>query len=442
MVRSTVLWPFASAPRDRADSVQCISSNTAPRGIPARSARSAARVLVAAATLVLGGCLTLGDDTVFQTLDDDATYRLLVLESRHGMVPDEDILAVSPDMRELAAGVVRENSSRRQRLAVLAELFTEGRGLELDYDPLGTYTAAETLDLRAGNCLAYTHLFVAVAREVGLDARYREVRGITRWDEVGEFVLVNRHVGAFGEIPRYGTYHADFGLLNWGEDRFGGLISDDRARALHFNNLGARSLTGGDSITAVRQLNRALVIDRGLSYIWANLGTAYMRLGEPALAEKAYRQALRLDIYDSTAINQLVRLYESLGEERLAERYRERAQRVARQNPYRQYYEAMDAIEEGNLDQAIALLRRAAQTQPNELQFQLQLGVALALRGHERSARDRFTRAARLAEHIDDERLIIDAMMRLETLAAERREKRRRAFSDDIELGLPPRPVP
>jgi tetratricopeptide (TPR) repeat protein len=406
-----------------------------------RNLRTSRWLTALAVAVALAGCASLDSETAFDDLDAEAAFERLVAESPYGIAPDEDVLAVSGEMRAVADAIVRENATPRQRLNVLGDLFVEGRGLELEYQALGTYTAAETLMNKAGNCLAFTHLFVAIAREIGLDSRYREMHGITRWDEVGDYVLVNRHVGAFGEIPRHGTYEADFGQFDWSNDRFGGVISDARARAQHFNNLGVRALTAGDPDVAVRYLNRALVIDGGLSYVWGNLGTALVRLGHYELAEPAYRQALRIDIYDATAVRQLVRLYEALGEEALATKYNERAQRLAQQNPYRQFAEGMEAMAEGDLNRAVGLLERAARTQPKELHFHLQLGKALALQGYERRARNRFIRAANLAEHADDERVILEELAQLEMLAAERRQRGQRVFTDTLDV-LPPRPVP
>jgi tetratricopeptide (TPR) repeat protein len=388
-------------------------------------------ILVLFAWLAAAGCTSLSDQTLYGDVDGKDVMQRLVDESPHGTAPDVDVLALSPEAEQLVAEL-RRLPSLRARLGAMSDLFTEGQGLGLEYQSLGTYTAAETLERRAGNCLAFTNLFIAVARNVGLDARFREMYGLNRWDEVGDFVLVNRHVGAYGEIPFFGSYLADFGQLNIRDDRLGGIISDERARALHFNNLGARALTRGEHVDAVRQFNRALQIDPRLSYVWGNLGTAYARLDDPERAEMAYRQALRVDSFDSTAVKQLGRLYESLGEERLAEHYFERAQRLRHQNPYRQFYDGLDAMAEGDLARAVQLLQRAVRAQPSEMHFHLQLAKAYALQGDQRRARDRFARAANLVELLEDEVAIRDTIAELEMLAVEPRQSRRTRFDVDV----------
>jgi Flp pilus assembly protein TadD len=430
---------------ERVDAGAFTGSESIDRSTGARPYRAICARLSAgiALTFVLGGCLSLSEQTVFGDLGADETYRLLVRDSPYGMAPDLDVLAMTPEMAAIAAEVRRSGSTERARLAKLSELFTPHQGLDLEYDALATYTASETLDRQAGNCLAFTHLFVAIAREVGLDARYREMHGILRWDEVGDFVLLNRHVGAYGELQWYGTYQADFGQIENRDDRFGGVISDDRARAQHFNNLGARALTRGESHQAVRYFNRALTIDRVPSYIWSNLGTAYARLGDPQLAEHAYRQALRSNAYDATATAQLGRLYEQLGEEQLAAQYRDRSRRIAQQNPWRLFYEGVDAIADGDLNRAVDRLTRAARAQPDEMHFHLELGKALALRGNERRARDRFLRAAKLADEIEDQLAIRSALAELDELAAERREQRlQRHNGGALDTGMTQRFIP
>jgi tetratricopeptide (TPR) repeat protein len=235
-----------------------------------------------------------------------------------------------------------------------------------------------------------------MARSVGLDARYREVLGVPKWQTSGEFVMLNHHIAAYGELGKNGTYIADFGSLYAGEQNFGRVISDDRARAQHFNNLGARELVNGDIPAAVRFFARGLTIDPKLGYVWTNLGTAYLRDDELKQAEMALHEALRLTPWDITALNQLTRLYEITGRTDLATRYRHRSEAARRQNPYLEFTWALEARDAGHLDVAVGYLRNAAQTEPTEMYFWLELAKTYVMEGKRKEAQHTLRRAEAL----------------------------------------------
>ena len=364
------------------------------------------RTLALCLVLLLSGCQTLFDDTLYGPHTPDDAWERLVVQADVEPVSDQDVLALTPEMRALVRSIQAQEPDKMSQVKALAAEFVPGQGLGLRYAPLATHTAAQTLQGGEGNCLAFTHLFIAMARDLGVDVRYREVRVPHRWDEVGDYVLLNLHVAAYGRVPGQGTFEADFGYLDWRENQFGRFISDDRARAQHFNNLGAESLTRDDYRAAQAHFLRALHIDRELSYVWANLGTALMRLQRPEDAEAAFQEALRLDHNDGTALSQLIRLYESEGADDLAHQYRERINRRMAQNPYQQFNEGVEALEAGDLRTATNLLRRAVRGRDDELHFHLQLGRAYALQGQQRRARSSLLRAAELSQRQEDERAI------------------------------------
>ena len=67
----------------------------------------------------------------------------------------------------------------------------------IDYDPSADGTAAEAFhsEFRGkGRCLTYAHLFIAMARHAGLDARYLSVSLRPEWSRHGEQVALRKHV--------------------------------------------------------------------------------------------------------------------------------------------------------------------------------------------------------------------------------------------------------
>lgn len=349
-------------------------------------------------------------------------FASLVLDSPLGAAPDEDVLALPTAVSSYIEEAIQGKSTTIQRVNALAALFVTDGGLGMRYEMMADGTAAETFESRVGSCLSYTHLYIAMARSIGIDARYREIIAVPRWEVIGEFAVLNRHVAAYGEVPLVGSYVMDFGLLDENERQYGRVISDQRARAQHFNNRGARALAEGDTEQAVRYFNRGLMLDPELSFIWANLGTALMRLRQFDRAEQALRQSLALRTYEVTALNQLARLYDLMGRSHLAEAFRKRAQSVRHQNPYMLFQQARAARAAGEYRDAIGLLRRAVRAQPDEVHFYIELGRVFRDTGQIEKARQAFLDAHERITSIEERAALLEAL-RVPVMPAGRTEE-------------------
>lgn len=345
---------------------------------------------------------------VFEAPHD--AFAQLIVQSPWPTAADEDILALPEGAKPFIQRAIAGRGAALSRVEGLARLFGGKGALGMDYEVLAVGTAKETFESRVGSCLSYTHLYIAMARSIGIDARYREILAVPQWEVVGEFAVLNRHVAAYGEVPQVGSYVMDFGLLTQSERQFGRVISDRRARAQHFNNRGAFALSEGKSEMAVAYFNRALLLDQTLSFIWANLGTAYMRLGDNVRAEQSLRQSLAVRSYETTAMNQLARLYQLIGRDDLVQHYQARAENARNQNPYLLYQRAVSAREAGDHATAIGLLRRAVRVQKDEMNFFVELGRTYRAMNDMARARRAFLEANELAETLEDRATLLEAL--------------------------------
>jgi hypothetical protein len=82
--------------------------------------------------------------------------------------------------------------------------------LGTDYDARRTGTAEEALRSRAGNCLFLSILFVAMARELGVDARFQQLEVMPEWDMEGDVLFAARHVNVYGRLHGRSEYVTDF----------------------------------------------------------------------------------------------------------------------------------------------------------------------------------------------------------------------------------------
>ncbi len=204
--------------------------------------------------------------------------------------------------------------SDQERLLYLTQALFDPKDFGLIYDNRHTGTAIEVFDTRRANCLAFTHLFVGMAREVSADVFFLEVRDVETYSRQGDLIVVSDHV-AVGYGPDHAIKVIDFGVSP-GEQQYRRVsrISDYRAIAMYYSNRGAEFLREGDAATAQGWLRTAVAIDPGYAASWVNLGVSFRRTGNLDAAEAAYHRALEVDLRSGSALQNLAALMNFRGE--------------------------------------------------------------------------------------------------------------------------------
>jgi Flp pilus assembly protein TadD len=274
---------------------------------------------------------------------------------------DPGLLTVTGEMQAFLQQVLDEPLRPEQRINRIVEAVLE-QGLELEYDNLLTLSARETFAQRAGNCMSFTNLLVALAREAGLDARYQEVLVPPIWTESEGTWYYNLHVNVLLNL-RNQQRVIDFNTSEYIDGYPREAISDEAALARYHNNMGVHWMTAEAPTRAFLHLREALRLEPGSPHFWTNLGTLYRREGFTVRAEASYRHAYSLSA-GPVAASQLARLYRSQGDRYRAQWYETRARRMRERNPYYQFHLAQLAYAEARYAQArshlLAALRKHA----------------------------------------------------------------------------------
>ena len=144
---------------------------------PSTARQHRPRPLGAVLVVLLIGCQSAPEmKLAYPALDSQQTFQRLVVDSEFGAVDDMDVLAVS-DALAAYIDTMRRRPDVRQRLEEIADLFRENGDLAMRYRVDATLSASQAFEQRKGNCLTYTHLFIAIARYLDMRVRYQEVLG-------------------------------------------------------------------------------------------------------------------------------------------------------------------------------------------------------------------------------------------------------------------------
>lgn len=323
----------------------------------------------------------------------------LLQGERFGFSPPEtaevDMLAVNDDMRAFVREHVPENVGDRRKVELLLGAILD-QGLHLTYDNFRTYTAEEAFYAREGNCMSFTNLFVALAREAGVNARFQEVEVPPIWAARGETWMLNLHINALVDLPAHKQV-VDFNLDDYDRDYHRRVITDRAARARYHNNMGVHWMSQGDPDRAFAAFREALRLRPSTGYFWTNLGTLYRREGMMDAAESAYRAAVTIDD-EPVATSSLARLYEGLGERQLSAWYRERVELFRSKNPYYLFYLAEEAYARSDYPEAESLLLKALHQYSRDHRIYRLLGLTHLQQGDIWLAEKRFRQAAELAD--------------------------------------------
>lgn len=308
-----------------------------------------------------------------------------------------DILELTPEMKAFIDEYVGDRRNRNARLKRLIHAVMGDDNFELVYDD-ATRTAAETFRDRRGNCLSFTNLFIAMARHLEIQAHYQEVEIPPDWSLVGESFLFSQHVNVFLDLGADETRIVDFNVYDFNVSYERRLISDARARAHYFSNIGVDHMLAGETAEAYANFRQAVVEDETFSPAWINMGILHRREGFPDYAETAFRQALEIYSFDFLAMSNLANLYEEQGLVEPAEQYRSRVRDHRMNNPYYLYGLAQTAIVDGDYQSAIGYLRDAIRKRDEDSRFYSLLSVSYYLAGDEKAAARWMERAGELAD--------------------------------------------
>lgn len=313
-------------------------------------------------------------------------------------------LTITPDLFEFIHSSVRSNDQPRDRILALTSAIVDSDGLGLTYDPDATLTASEAYRSGTANCLGFSNLLVASARELGLTANYELVSHRLRWQKVGKVLVGTMHVRV-ASIVSGKRMSFDFYPLPLESGHTTGALTDAEALAHHFNNLAVSAMQDGDDARAYGLLYKAIEVSPRIAFIWSNLGTLLSREQLDALAEAAFGEALLISPEALSALSSLQRLYTRQERHAEARELEDRLREYRDNNPYYQLQRGEQAYAKGDYEDAVEYYKEAIRLDDDIPEFYAGLSEAYARLGKSKAA----SKAARKVKAIEDSKDNIDA---------------------------------
>ncbi len=316
-------------------------------------------VITLGAILLCSGCLSGCMGTAVKvpqgndTLDLDLIYGVSIFgglpgEESAAVLPPDEVLVLTPEMRAFTRKLVGRGLPPLERARKLVHVL-----VRKDFFPKGYYTdytrtASEVFEERSGNCLSYTNLFVAMARELDITARFQLARIPPTWTSDSGYLVRSRHINVLVSDPKISSSSwitIDFNKIASSSIYPHKPVSDAYALSSYYNNLAVDKLYAEDYRATVALLAQAIEIEPNNSDAWVNLAAVYSKHRKDKQTQAAFEAALRAEPGHESALAGLARLYTNRGELDVAAVYTNEIKTRRERDPYFQFATAQAAYE-------------------------------------------------------------------------------------------------
>lgn len=287
----------------------------------------------------------------------------------HEPVSPAAIMAIPAALKEdFRANVTSKSILPQRRMELLVRYLFLPSGLGITYQHDATHTVAEAYQQRTANCLTFTLLTIALAREAGLEAYGQDMSNALLWWQHDNTLYRTTHVNAGLRIDqrRFTVDVASEQVMTLIPPR---RIKDSRLLAQFYNNRSAMLIAQDQLELALLYSRMALEQDSTYEAGWNNAGVLHARANRPDLAEQHYLKALELNPSDPSALSNLHQHYLRIGASARAAPLRKRLQNAQRNNPFHQFMLAVEAENRGQFEDANRYYRQAIRLHKHEPRF-------------------------------------------------------------------------
>lgn len=279
----------------------------------------------------------------------------------------EDPLSLSPEVRASLRASVGTDGTEVDRMRRLTRHLTSEAGLSFQYSTNATLGAEAAYRERRGDCMAYSALVTAAARDLGVKTNFVYVSEVPIYYQHQGLFFVSSHIAVgVGEGPRQKVYDFVAEQTDWKLALYQ-RISDADAYALFFNNLAVEKMLAGQEEEAERLLSFLLPRTPLVKELYSNLGVLRMRLGRHAQALEVLELGVaRFPSYRPLYTNAVLAARRA-GKEQRAVELEKLGSEVAGKDPYFLFGLGLTAYQSGDFESAAARFAEASAALPSSV---------------------------------------------------------------------------
>src|SRR6202035_648868 len=255
--------PLPPARRERVAAGHLKEASLRLRGLRSLRSLRFPRWLLGGSLLALLGCAS----TAEGPLDRAALAEVGRAQGRDPaavVLPYEPTPEMKAWVHEMVPPAITKDDDRLQHL--LAALLDPKR-LGLSYEAHYTGTAREVFASHRANYLAFTNIFVGLARELGVKIFFLDVDDIEKFEKEGDLVVISGHIST-GYGSGRDVRILDFAAAPTVHYRAIRPISNRTAVALYYSTRGGELLRTGSQEEALKWLRTSVALDPELARAW------------------------------------------------------------------------------------------------------------------------------------------------------------------------------
>jgi tetratricopeptide (TPR) repeat protein len=306
----------------------------------------------------------------------------------------ENPFDITPEMaddvdREVAA----KGGSTEDRLRRLTHFLNDLGYVHFQYVAGQSLTAIQAFEARRGDCMAYSNLFVGLARHLQIPVYFIHISETRNYSEREGLSFVSSHMAA-GCTLQYYTVVVD--LTGQGPEYSLSLYDatdDATAVGLFYNNEAVGYLLKGEVLRAEKLLGYLVAELPDLKEAYNNLGVVLLRQGRYAEALKVLQEAVaRFPDYQPLYIN-VTQAAKGAGRPELALSLEKQGEKRLAQDPFFLFSQGLARFLAKDYLGAVPFFKQALARQPGSPVLYAWIARAYLAEGREREGKEAFARA-------------------------------------------------
>lgn len=326
---------------------------------------------------VLPGC------AAWSTHPTSITTATIIREGRAQGLDLEDPLEIDGAMIKEIDEAVGHHGTQEYRLRYLHRYLSDYGYVNFQYLPERSLTARQAFRERRGDCIAYTNLFLALARQIGIPAYFVHVNQVKNYYERAGWLFTSSHVAVgAGSGPNAVIIDFSHEISDWWLSVYE-TIDDGAALSLFYNNVAVQQMVDGRRAEAEKLFRFLLAREPSVPELYNNLGVLLNRDSRPTEA-LAFLQAgmSRFPTYEPFFTNALTSA-RGAGRPDLVRDLEKKGKTAEQADPFFLFAKGLSFFQDAQFDLAASELARAHDAKPDSPAILAWLARAY-LTGHRR----------------------------------------------------------